>query len=423
VYSSLIFTALGNDQQIRRHPIGSVGRIGRWSSYPVLSDFFWCIHRPIRFGSAAPCDSSDRIGWATILQIRPIASSEYNLIKHGGIRIFKSRIMNEIKGKGTDKFYEKSRFVIQGYGNDGKLFVLTQSLIIQRSSQRILLAITPALLRKGMFLWLRDVTQAYTQFESPLQRTILAELLEQMRNLHPKGTIMVVMRPFYGVAEAGAYWWFIYFKHYCERLEMETFIYDPCLLVIIAESGCFGLIGMQTNDILDLNNFTFAIRKSDEITFLAKDRQTLTEDELLIFNDYILTIDGPYLRLKRKNQGQKLEAATDRKTYIEQRARSAYIATTCQPMTSFDLSVAAQIPDPSKNNIAKLNRRIEWQKQNVDLGLSFVLIDLNIMKLYAMVDALFANNQDLSSQIGYIIVLGNEATEDEFFTVTGNIVH
>jgi hypothetical protein len=131
---------------------------------------------------------------------------QYNPTKHGGIRIFKSRIMNEIKGKGTNKPYEKSRLVIQGYNNDGKLLMLTQSPTIQRSSQKILLAITPALLRKGMFLWLRNVTQAYIQFESPLQRTILAELPEQMKNLHPKGTIMVVVRPFYGVAEAGAYW-------------------------------------------------------------------------------------------------------------------------------------------------------------------------------------------------------------------------
>jgi hypothetical protein len=179
---------------------------------------------------------------------------------------------------------------------------------------------------------------------------------------------------------------------------METSTYDPCLLVIIAESGCFGLVGMQTDDTLGLNNFTFATRESNEMIFLAKDRQTLTEDEPLIFNGCILTVDG-------------------------QRARGAYIATTCQPMASFDLSVAAQIPAPSKNDIAKLNRRIEWQKQNVNLGLNFVPIDLNTMKLYAMVNASFANNQDLSSQIGYVIVLGNETTENEFFTVTENIVH
>jgi hypothetical protein len=204
---------------------------------------------------------------------------------------------------------------------------------------------------------------------------------------------------------------------------METFTYNPCLLVTTAESGCFGLMGMQTNDTLGLSDSTFATRESDEMTFLAKDRQTLTEDEPLIFNGCILTVDSSHLRLKQKNQGQKLEAATDRKTYIEQRARGAYIATTCQPMASFDLSVAAQIPDPSKDDIAKLNRRIKWQKQNVNLGLNFVPIDLNTIKLYAMINASFANNQNLSFQIGYVIILGNETTENEFFTITGNIVH
>jgi hypothetical protein len=79
---------------------------------------------------------------------------------------------------------------------------------------------------------------------------------------------------------------------------MKISIYDPCLLVIIAESGCFSLMSMQTNDIFGLNNFTFATRESDEMTFLAKDRQTLTEDEPLIFNGCILTVDGLYLRLK-----------------------------------------------------------------------------------------------------------------------------
>jgi hypothetical protein len=59
---------------------------------------------------------------------------QYNPIKHDGIQIFKSRIMNEIKNKGTNKPYEKSRLMIQNYNNDGKLFVLIQNPIIQRSN-------------------------------------------------------------------------------------------------------------------------------------------------------------------------------------------------------------------------------------------------------------------------------------------------
>jgi hypothetical protein len=177
---------------------------------------------------------------------------------------------------------------------------------------------------------------------------------------------------------------------------METLTYDPCLLVTIPNSGCFGFVGMQTDDILNLSDDAFAAKESEEMVFLAKDRQVLAEDEPLIFNGCILTVDGSTLRLKQKDQGLKLETATDRPTYIQQRARGAYIATTCQPMASFDLSVAAQILDPEKEDIAKLNKRIEWQKRNVDLGLDFISIDLITIKLFAMVDALFANNRDLS---------------------------
>jgi hypothetical protein len=113
--------------------------------------------------------------------------------------------MDEIKGKGIDKPYEKSRFVIQNYDNNGKFMMLTQNFIIQRSSQRILLAIAPTIILLEFILWLRDVIQAYTQSEDLLQRTILAELPKQLKNAYPEGTIMVIIKPLYGIAEAGAH--------------------------------------------------------------------------------------------------------------------------------------------------------------------------------------------------------------------------
>ncbi|KAF1360325.1 hypothetical protein EJ07DRAFT_39712, partial [Lizonia empirigonia] len=58
-----------------------------------------------------------------------------------------------------------------------------------------------------------------------------------------------------------------------------------------------------------------------------------------------------------KKQVDKLEAATDDKTYVQQRARGAYIATICQPEASFDLAAAAQATQPTKEEISKLNQR------------------------------------------------------------------
>ncbi|KDN61195.1 hypothetical protein CSUB01_12550, partial [Colletotrichum sublineola] len=68
-------------------------------------------------------------------------------------RVFKSRIINEVKDKTTEKPYEKSRLVIQGYADNSKEAILVQSAI-QRASQRNLLALTPSLLRDGKQMWL-----------------------------------------------------------------------------------------------------------------------------------------------------------------------------------------------------------------------------------------------------------------------------
>jgi hypothetical protein len=82
---------------------------------------------------------------------------------HGNTRIFKSRIVNEIKGKATNTLYKKSRLVIQGYNNEDKETIFIQSPTIQRASQRIIITLIPSFLQLDIDLWLRNITQAYTQ--------------------------------------------------------------------------------------------------------------------------------------------------------------------------------------------------------------------------------------------------------------------
>lgn len=109
---------------------------------------------------------------------------------------------------------------------------------------------------------------------------------------------------------------------------------------------------------------------------------------------------------------------------MQQRARGAYIATICQPKASFDLSAAAQHKDPKSDKRVLLNKRLKWQKENTARDLRYVPLNLTSMKLFVFVNASFANNKDLTSQIGYTIVLGGE--EDyltDSFKMTGNIIH
>ena len=88
----------------------------------------------------------------------------------------------------------------------------------------------------------------------------------------------------------------------------------------------------------------------------------------------------------------------------------------CQPEASFDLSVAAQSTEPSEKDVKALNKRIQWQIENPARGLRFVKLDKGSLELVVFTDASFANNQDLSSQIGYVLVLADS-------TGNANVLH
>ncbi|KAK1992697.1 hypothetical protein LX36DRAFT_694129 [Colletotrichum falcatum] len=201
----------------------------------------------------------------------------FNERKHGGIRIFKSRLIREVKGKN------------EGYADDGKEAILTQSPTIQRIAQRIILAFTLSLIQLGIVLWLRDITQAYTQSATQLNRPITFN--GSVLSLEPNGDI-----------------------HY-----------------------------------------------------------------------------------RQKGQSKKLQPADPDSTaakqqYVKQRARGAYIASICQPEACFDYSIAAQHQKPA----------------NLDRGLRFTPLDLATAKLFVFVNSSFANNNDLTSQLGFIVVLANK---------------
>jgi hypothetical protein len=294
------------------------------------------------------------------------------------------------------------------------------------------MAITPSLVRLGIKLYLRDITQAYVQSTTMLNRLILANLLKEMQDQYPLDTIMIVRKPLYGILEVGTHWWATYYKHHKDKLSIVTSTYDPCLL-ISTNKYAFGVVGMQTDDTLFLASPKFAEMEDTELQkakLTAKPRDMLSTESKLIFNGCVLSVDlDGTLHLIQKDQGQKLKPVTvggnnTQQEYLEQRARSAYIALVCQLEASYDLSVAAQHKNPTDDDVRTLNKRLEWQMRNLDRGIKYIPLDLQRTKLFVFVDGSFANNKDFSSQIGYLIILANETfTESNEFVVNGNLIH
>ncbi|KAI0994393.1 hypothetical protein K3495_g13789 [Podosphaera aphanis] len=377
----------------------------------------------------APFEESDAREIDDLIGRGVFQFEHYDVTKHAGHRLFKSRMVREIKGI-NDKPYEKSRLVIQGHSDSEKETILTQSPTIQRMSQRLILAIAPALCRQRFTIALRDITQAYPQSRSELSRTILSALPAELKDKYPDKTIIRVIKPLYGIAEAGVHWFATYQKHHINELDMRTSTFDPCLL-IATDHDAFGIVGLQTDDTLLLTSATFSEKEEVQLQkaqFRAKPKAHLSPSMSLEFNGSKLTARDEDIILQQKGQGNRLETidiatADYAQKYAEQRARGAYLASICQPEASFDLSVAAQIQQPNSDACKKLNTRIKWQIDNLQRGLRYVPLNLNTCKLFVFADGSFANNKDLSSQLGYVVILANETCQEEEFTLQGNLIH
>jgi hypothetical protein len=347
-----------------------------------------------------------------------------------GTRIFGSRFVDEIKNPGTEKAFEKSRLVVQAYNDKGKDAILTQSPTVQRASQRVVLALAMTLKdnkNNPLSLYLRDISQAYVQSRTPLIRDIFARPPPELGL--DKGTILKIVRPLYGVPEAGNHWFGTYHRYHREQLQMRQSTYDPCLLYRNEDS--LGVIGLQTDDTLLLADETFARieeEKLREAGFTAKEREKLTRATPIKFNGGLITQCENSITLTQErhcqNLGTVLPEVVDltssrgivkrtvrtKEQYVAQRARGAYIATVCQPEAAFGLSSAAQVTEPNEDDINKLNKVLTWQHENPSRGLRFVPLnaDEDSLKLLVFTDASFANNLDYSSQIGFVIALADK---------------
>ena len=149
-------------------------------------------------------EMSDKMKIDNLINREIFSFESFDSIKHQR-RIFKSRLVREIKDKFIDASYEKSRLVIQSYQNEKKVTILTQSSTIQRVSQRLIVALISALVLE-MNLWLRDINQTYTQSIIKLNKTILAHLSKEIEHLYLENIIMRIIKSLYEVVEIDTHW-------------------------------------------------------------------------------------------------------------------------------------------------------------------------------------------------------------------------
>jgi hypothetical protein len=101
--------------------------------------------------------------------------------------------------------FEKSRLVVQAYNNKEKKIILTQSLTIQRASQRLIVALALLLANRNIYLLICNITQAYIQLTTLFNRLILARLPKKIKDKFLSNTIMIIRKLLYRILEAGTH--------------------------------------------------------------------------------------------------------------------------------------------------------------------------------------------------------------------------
>jgi len=109
----------------------------------------------------------------------------------------------------------------------------------------------------------------------------------------------------------------------------------------------FGIVGIQTDDIIILGDDQFLALKEDKLVkanLIAKLKEKLNLTTLLLFNRCILSLNKDSIALRQKDQGKKInviDVNSLKQGYVEQRAYRAYVASIYQLKALFNLSIAA----------------------------------------------------------------------------------
>lgn len=98
------------------------------------------------------------------------------------------------------------------------------------------MAIAPVIIKSiNAETYLRDITWAYVKSTMSLNQTIYTKIPKELAPKYTPGITMRVIKPLYGIAESGLFWWATYHHHHRDKMKMIT-----------------SILGMQTDDTLIL---------------------------------------------------------------------------------------------------------------------------------------------------------------------------
>jgi Reverse transcriptase (RNA-dependent DNA polymerase) len=316
--------------------------------------------------------------------------------------VIPSRFVLSIKHEsGEDRL--KARFVLGGHLDRDKKAQIHNTTNFKQQSIRIILALASIF---GFDLWSSDVNQAYLQSASKLQRDIFIRPEELNFGLNE---LLKLFLPLYGLTEGGDYWRETLTKHHTDDLKMKQTKGDFSLFFKHVANRLVGLSGSFVDDLVRAGTLNFKTQ-SNATTQSRFDIKPPTE------NDF--TFIGIEIHSRKGNKRMSQASYVDRLTFVQQRCKFEDICTVraklawavhTRPDISYSVSRLALTTASSfdAHTVVFANKVIRHLKLNPKLALRYPELDKTTLRLLAYSDASLHNNLDLSSQLGFVILLAD----------------
>lgn len=327
-----------------------------------------------------------------------------------GANIIKGRFVNALKHAGTAKEKAKGRFVAQGHKDKDKPFVVHNNPTLRQRSTKIIVSASAVLTFR---VFSHDVNQSYLQSKDHLSREIyLQPRLADMDLFGLKeGECLHLLKPLYGICDAGDYWGITVASHIKEDLKMAPLTADPSLYYKMGPDTVDGLLGTYVDDSFLGGNEEFQEHTKKTLQrFYSKPR---VWDNLEFLGVSVRTIPGGVrsFSLDQKDYILQLHALPRKApfdSFVRARACFAWLGHS-RPDLCCAINRAAQVTERTYNDrhVSELNKAMRYASETANLVLSYGRLDRKTLHLRAYADASFATNDDNSSQLGYIVLLAD----------------
>lgn len=321
------------------------------------------------------------------------------------IRIFGTRFFDAYKTIEGNEI-KKSRLVAQNYSDLEASSVSTKAPTVSRL--RLPLTISFAACLQSFRSYFRDISQAYVQSESFLERKCF---------LHPPvevkqgdNDIILAQKPLSGIPESVLDWSLTYQTYHKDALGMKATRVDQCVLYRRKESQLDDVTALQVDDSYKYGSYEFLEFEQRMCWFKSKPRKLLESEKDGVFNGvHISKGKGGIYNMTQAEKFNSLTFVTNADEFKRVVASVQYICNCIRPdiCTAVQL-LASNVSGPSDVQIKDLNSAVKHCISTSDTVLRFVPLDLASLRLVLVTDASFANAPELKSQLSFVVLIGDK---------------